>query len=230
VAMGGSALVLALDRIMAKARIVAAHLLGGTPDDVIWEGAELGIGDERLPFGSVAAAAYQPGRLPAGVEPGLHASGRFSSDFVFSSGAHAAVVEIERATGRLRILRMVAVDDAGTLINPLLVHGQVVGGIAQTLGQCLTEEVVHDELGQLRSASLLDYSLLTAAEVPPLSIADVQTPSPLNPLGAKGVGEGGTIGSLPAIANAVADALGGRHVEPPFTEDKLWRALRAGPA
>jgi carbon-monoxide dehydrogenase large subunit len=230
VAMGGSALALALDRIVAKARIMAAHLLGGAPDDVVWDGAELGIGDERLPFRAVAAAAYQPGRLPPGVEPGLHASGRFSSDYVFSSGAHAAVVEIERATGRLRILRMVAVDDAGTLINPLLVHGQVVGGIAQTLGQCLTEEVVHDELGQLRSASLLDYSLVTAAEMPPLSIADVQTPSPLNPLGAKGVGEGGTTGSLPAIANAVADALGGRHVEPPFTEDKLWRALRAGPA
>jgi carbon-monoxide dehydrogenase large subunit len=149
---------------------------------------------------------------------------------VFSSGAHAAVVEIERATGRLAVLRMVAVDDAGTLINPLLAHGQVIGGIAQTLGQCLTEEVVHDELGQLQTASLLDYSLVTAAEMPPLSIADVQTPSPLNPLGAKGVGEGGTTGSLPAIANAVADALGGRHVEPPFTEDKLWRALRAVPA
>ena len=228
VAMGGSALVVALDKIVAKARIVAAHLLGGTPEDVVWEGAELGVGHERLPFRAVAAAAYQPGRLPPGVEPGLHAAGRFSSDFVFSSGAHAAVVEIERATGRLSVLRMVAVDDAGTLINPLLAHGQVIGGIAQTLGQCLTEEVVHDGLGQLQTASLLDYSLVTAAEMPPLSIADVQTPSPLNPLGAKGVGEGGTTGSLPAIANAVADALGGRHVEPPFTEDKLWRALRAG--
>ena len=105
-------------------------------------------------------------------------------------------------------------------------HGQVVGGIVQGLGQCLTEEVVYDELGQLRSASLLDYSLPTSAEIPPLAIAEVQTPSPLNPLGAKGTGEGGATGALPALANAVADALGGRHVDPPFTAEKLWRALR----
>ena len=226
VAMGGSALVIALDKIVAKVRAIAAHLLGVTPEDVVWEGPELHAGEVRLPFKTVAAAAYQPQQLPPGIEPGLNAGGRFSSDMVFSSGAHAAVVEIERATGRLRILRMVAVDDAGTLINPLLAHGQVIGGIAQTLGQCLTEEVVHDELGQLRSASLLDYSVITAAEVPPVTIADVQTPSPLNPLGAKGVGEGGAIGALPAVANAVAAALGGAHVDPPYTADKLWRALR----
>jgi aerobic carbon-monoxide dehydrogenase large subunit len=156
----------------------------------------------------------------------LSASARFSSDITMSSGAHAAVVEIERATGVLRILRYAAVDDAGTIVNPLLVHGQVVGGIVQGIGQCMTEEVVHDELGQVRSASLLDYSLPTAAEIPPLRIADVQTPSPLNPLGAKGAGEGGATGSLPALANAVADALGGWRVAPPFTAEKLWRALR----
>ena len=224
--MGGSALVLALDKIVAKVRAIAAHLLGGPPDDIVWEGAELALGDERLTFADVAAAAYQPPRLPAEMEPGLQASGRFRSDITMSSGAHAAVVEIDRATGRLAILRYAAVDDAGTIVNPLLVHGQVVGGIVQGLGQCLTEEVVYDELGQLRSASLLDYSLPTSAEIPPLAIAEVQTPSPLNPLGAKGTGEGGATGALPALANAVADALGGRHVDPPFTSEKLWRALQ----
>jgi carbon-monoxide dehydrogenase large subunit len=143
-----------------------------------------------------------------------------------SSGCHAAVVEIERATGALRILRYAAVDDAGRIVNPLLVHGQVVGGVVQGIGQCLTEEVVHDELGQMRSASLLDYSLPTAAEIPPLRVEAVESPSPLNPLGAKGAGEGGATGSLVAISSAVADALGGVRVDPPFTSDKLWRALR----
>jgi carbon-monoxide dehydrogenase large subunit len=224
-AMGGSAIVAALDKIVAKARDIAAHLLGGDADDVVWDGAELVLGAERVGFREVAAAAYSP-RMPPGMELGLQASGRFSSDISMSSGAHAAVIEIERATGRLAILRYAAVDDAGTIVNPLLVHGQVVGGIVQGLGQTLTEEVVHDELGQLRSASLLDYSLPTAAEIPPLRLEEVQTPSPLNPLGAKGAGEGGATGSLAAIANAVADALGGHHVDPPYTSEKLWHALQ----
>jgi carbon-monoxide dehydrogenase large subunit len=224
-AMGGSALVVALDKIAAKAREIAAHLLDGDAGDVEWDGSDLVLGGERLSFREVAAAAYTP-RMPRGMELGLQASGRFSSDISLSSGAHAAVVEIERATGQLSILRYAAVDDAGTIINPLLVHGQTVGGIVQGLGQTLTEEVVHDELGQLRSASLLDYSLPTAAEIPPLRIEEVQTPSPLNPLGAKGAGEGGATGSLAAIANAVADALGGHHVDPPYTSEKLWHALQ----
>jgi carbon-monoxide dehydrogenase large subunit len=165
-------------------------------------------------------------RIAAAAPGGLHAFVKFTSDITMSSGAHAAVVEIDRATGALRILRYAAVDDAGTIVNPLLVHGQVVGGIVQGIGQCLTEEVVHDESGQLRSASLLDYGLPTSAEIPPMRIGEVHSPSPLNPLGAKGAGEGGATGSLPALANAVADALGGRHVDPPFTAEKLWRALR----
>src|SRR4029077_15028011 len=143
-----------------------------------------------------------------GMEPGLRALHTFRSDISMSSGAHAAVVEIDRATGALRILRYSAVDDAGTIVNPLLVHGQVVGGIVQGIGQCLTEEVVHDDTGQPRTASLLDYGLPTAAEIPPLRLEEVASPSPLNPLGAKGAGEGGATGALPALANAVADALG----------------------
>ena len=117
-----------------------------------------------------------------------------------------------------------AVDDAGTIVNPLLAEGQVLGGVVQALGECLTEEAVYDEDGQLRSASLLDYSLPTAAEMPEIRTAFVETPSPFNPLGAKGIGEGGTIGALAAVANAVADAVG-EWVDPPFTEEKIWHAL-----
>jgi len=197
--MGGSAVAVAVDEVAEKARAISARL---------------GDGDRSL--AEIAAAADEP----------LHARSKFTSDITMSSGCHAAVVEIDRGTGALRILRYAAVDDAGRIVNPLLVHGQVVGGIVQGIGQCLTEEVVYDDYGQLRSASLLDYGLPTSAEIPPLRIEEVQSPSPLNPLGAKGAGEGGATGSLAALANAVADALGGRHLDPPFTSEKLWRALR----
>jgi carbon-monoxide dehydrogenase large subunit len=226
-AMGGSALVVALDRIVARIREVAAHLLDVGAEDVAWQDGRLvAPGGDGITFAEVAAAAYQPACLAPGMEPGLHASARFASDIVFSSGAYAAVVEIERATGRLTVRRVAAVDDCGTVINPLLAHGQVIGGIAQALGECMVEEIVHDELGQPRTASFADYGLLTAAEMPPIRVGVVESPSPLNPLGAKGVGEGGTIGALPAVANAVAAALGGVHIDPPFAPDKLWRALR----
>jgi carbon-monoxide dehydrogenase large subunit len=162
-----------------------------------------------------------------GSEDGRSGSARFESPLVFASGAYAAVVEIERATGRLRVLRMAAVDDAGTIVNPLLAEGQVLGGTAQGLGECLFEEALYDEEGQLTSASFLDYSLITAAEMPPIATAFVESPSPLNPLGAKGVGEGGAIGTPAAVGNAIAAALGGAPVDPPYTEEKLWRALRA---
>ena len=165
-------------------------------------------------------------RLDAGEAPPLEAHARFASDLVFGSGAYAAVVEIDRATGTPRVLRIAAVDDAGTIVNPLLAEGQVIGGTVHGLGASLTEEMVHDEAGQPTTASLLDYSLLTAAEVPELRTAFVQSPSPRNPLGAKGIGEGGAIGTPAAIGNAIADALGGLKVDPPYTAEKLWSALR----
>jgi aerobic carbon-monoxide dehydrogenase large subunit len=197
VAMGGSAVVQAVDALKDKCDAVAAQL-----------GRSMSL------------------REIAEAEPGLQASARFESDLVFSSGAYGAVIEIERATGRLKVLRVAAVDDAGTIINPLLAEGQVIGGTAQGLGQCLVEEAVYDEEGNPTFASFVGYSLLTAAEMPPVLAAFVETPSPLNPLGAKGIGEGGAIGTPAAVANAVADALGGVWVDPPFSEDKLWRALR----
>jgi aerobic carbon-monoxide dehydrogenase large subunit len=137
------------------------------------------------------------------------------------------VVEIERETGVLTIRRLAAVDDAGTIVNPLLAEGQVVGGAVQGLGAVLMEEAVHDEHGQPRNASFLEYSLPSAVEVPPIASDFVQTPTPLNPLGAKGIGEGGAIGAPAAIASAVADALGQPAPDPPLTTEKLWRALAA---
>jgi carbon-monoxide dehydrogenase large subunit len=204
---------------------LGAQLLGVAVDDVVWEGGRLVAGDWALTFEELARTAHQREYVAPGMELGLRGVGRFESAPVFSSGAYAAVVEIERSTGRLHVLRVAAVDDAGVVINPLLSHGQVIGGAVQGLGECLVEEALHDEHGQALSASLMDYSLLTAADVPPIVTGEVSTPSPLNPLGAKGVGEGGAVGTLPAVANAVADALGGRHVDPPFGDEKLWRAL-----
>jgi carbon-monoxide dehydrogenase large subunit len=197
VAMGGSAVVQAVEALKEKCDAVAGRL-----------GGDVSLRD-------VAEA-----------EPGLQASARFESELVFSSGAYGAVVEIERATGRLRVLRMAAVDDAGTIVNPLLAEGQVIGGVAQGLGQCLVEQALYDEEGNPSFASFVGYSLLTAAEMPPVIAEFIESPSPLNPLGAKGIGEGGAIGTPAAVANAVADALGGARVDPPFTEEKLWRALR----
>jgi carbon-monoxide dehydrogenase large subunit len=165
-------------------------------------------------------------RLDAGESGRLEEHARFSSDLVFGSGAYAATVEIERATGVLRVRRIAAVDDAGTIVNPLLAEGQVIGGTVHGLGASLTEEMVHDEDGQPTTASFLDYSLLTAAEVPEIRARFVESPSPRNPLGAKGIGEGGAIGAPAAVGNAVAAALGGRHVDPPYTPQKLWSALR----
>jgi aerobic carbon-monoxide dehydrogenase large subunit len=213
VAMGGSAIVRAAEELLERARPVAARLLEA--DEVTWgDGRFIAPGGGSVTLREVATAAT-----------GLRAAARFSSPQVFSSGAYVATVEIDPATGILRVVHLAAVDDGGTVINPLLAHGQALGGIAQGLGEVLAEEAVHDEGGQLRTASFADYSLLTAAEMPPLAIGVVETPSPHNPLGAKGLGEGGAIGTLPAVANAVADALGGRHVDPPYTEEKLWRAL-----
>jgi aerobic carbon-monoxide dehydrogenase large subunit len=215
-AMGGSALVEAVDQIVAAAGDVAARLLGASVDSLTRSGSGWAGPDGR----GVTLAEV------AGAGGGLQAEARFESGLVFGSGAYAAVVEIERATGRLRVRRLAAVDDAGTILNPLLAEGQVLGGAVQGLGATLVEEAVFDDHGQPRSASLADYSLLTAAELPPIETRFVQTPTPSNPLGAKGIGEGGAIGTPAAIACAVADALGRPAPDPPFTAEKLWRALR----
>jgi aerobic carbon-monoxide dehydrogenase large subunit len=212
-AVAGSAVALAADELLERAQSLAAQRLR---TDVTSIGSRFVAADGRS--------------LSLTDLVGLEASARFSSELVFASGAYAAVVEIERETGRLIVHRIAAVDDAGRIVNPLLAEGQVVGGAIQGLGAVLTEELVFDEEGQPRNASFMEYLLLSAAEAPELRTAFVESPSPRNPLGAKGIGESGTIGVPAAIANAVTDALGGLHVDPPFTPEKLWRALnRADP-
>jgi len=191
--------------------------------EVRFEGAGIGTFASRSTAMGGSAVALACRKLRE--EGGDSASVRFESDQVFSSGCYAAVVEVERATGRLTVLRIAAVDDCGTVVNPLLAEGQVYGGTAYGLGECLVEEAEWDEWGNPLSSSFAAYHLLTAAEMPPVEAAFVETPSPLNPLGAKGIGEGGAIGVLPAVANAVADALG-RRLDPPFTAQKLWEVLR----
>jgi carbon-monoxide dehydrogenase large subunit len=220
VAMGGSALVSAAEQILEQAGRRAASLLGCAGDQVTRSGARWTGPDGRsLALAEIAAAAG-----------GLQADARFESDLVFGSGAYAAVVAIDADTGAPEVRRLAAVDDAGTIINPMLAEGQVLGGAVQGLGAVLMEEAVHDAEGQLRNASFVDYGIPSAAEVPPVATAFVQSPSPNNPLGAKGIGEGGAISTPAAIANAVADALGGPPPDPPFTAEKLWRALRGEPA
>jgi carbon-monoxide dehydrogenase large subunit len=214
---------------------VAAERLGLEVDDIeVLTGDSAGLPESIGSFasrstamgGSAVALACEEAlaRRDAGEEPA--GSARFESEQSFTSGACAAVVAVERATGRVTVRRLVAVDDAGRIVNPLLAEGQVVGGAVQGLGTVLSEEVVHDEDGQPTTTSLLDYTLLTAADVPPIATEFVETPTPLNPLGAKGIGEAGTIGAPPAVANALADALGAHLVDPPFTAEKVWRALR----
>jgi carbon-monoxide dehydrogenase large subunit len=200
----------------------------------------IGIEDVELRFGSGSpagvgtfggrsvamagsAVAVAADKLAAGERT---ATVRFDSPLVFGSGAYAAIVEIDEETGQLTVHRIAAVDDAGRIINPLLAEGQVLGGTIHGLGTVLTEEMPYDEDGQPLSASFVNYAMLSAGEQPPIVTAFVESPTPLNPLGAKGVGEAGTIGAPAAIANAVADALGGRWVDPPFTPEKLWRAVQ----
>jgi aerobic carbon-monoxide dehydrogenase large subunit len=222
VSQAGSAVALAAGELIGRATERVAGRFAVSPSAVRLTAAGFALeGDDRrtVSWAELAADAGAP----------LTASARFQSANVFSSGAYAADVAIDRETGELSILHFVAVDDAGTLINPLLARGQVLGGVVQGLGECLTEEAVYDDAGQLRSGSFLDYNLLTCAEIPRIDTGEIATPSPLNPLGAKGAGEGGIVGTFPALANAVADALGGTRISPPFTADRLWRTLRGDP-
>jgi carbon-monoxide dehydrogenase large subunit len=212
---------------------IAADELGVTLEDVtvIWgDSQEVGAGVGTFASRSVAmgGSAVAEACRKLRESGGSRAEARFESPLLFSSGAYAAAVEIERATGRLHVRRLAAADDPGKVVNPLLAEGQVVGAVAQGLGECLAEEAVYDEEGQPRTASFADYKLLTAAEIPPTASAFLETPSPHNPLGAKGVGEAGAIGTPAALANAVADALAAEGLpglDPPFTEERLWQAL-----
>jgi len=231
--IGGAALVVALKKIREKATQIAAHLLEAAEADLEWAEGELrvrGSPDRAISWQEIAAAAYQPGRLPPEVELGLNAYGYFAlPGLVFPYGAYGALVEVDRETGEVRLLKLVAVDDAGRIVNPLLAEGQVRGGIAQGIGQALLEEVVYGRDGQLLTASLAEYALPRAEQIPEVTSEFIETPSPLTPLGVKGLGEAGTIGMPAAVANAVMDALGPlgvRHLDFPFRPERVWRAIR----
>ena len=231
--LGGSAAATAAGRVLDKAKRIAAHLLEATPADVdVSEAgfAVAGVPSRSVSWPEVAAAAHDAGRLPPGETPGLEERELFDPGREqWPFGTHLAVVRVDRETGAVRLERIVAVDDCGTVVNPLIVAGQVQGGIAQAVGQALVERVSFDGDGTLLSGSLGDYALPRAGDMPPLALGHTETPSPFNPLGAKGIGEAGTNGCPPAIANAVLDALwplGITELDIPYTADRVWAAMQ----
>ncbi|MBI3268980.1 MAG: xanthine dehydrogenase family protein molybdopterin-binding subunit [Planctomycetes bacterium] len=232
-AVGGTALWHALGRVVEKAKRLAAHLLGAASAEAVgFEGGVFVANGKTLTLAELATAAHHAKSLPEGFEPGLQATYAFEpKNFTFPFGTHVCVVEVDRNTGDVRIVRYVAVDDCGRVLNPLLVDGQVHGGIVQALGQALFEEAVYDEGGQLVTGTFMDYALPRAHDCPRFETDRTETPTDVNPLGVKGVGEAGTIGATPAIVNAVVDALepfGVRHVDMPLRPEKIWRLIQAG--
>jgi len=235
--LAGTSAAQATAEVRAKALAVAASQLEAALEDLVLEDGRIGVRGtpgRGLTLAEVAtiASTPRPGyAMPAGMDPGLEATAYVPvAQSTYSSGAHAAVVEVDPETGLIMILRYVAVDDCGTVINPMIVEGQVHGGIAHGIGNAFLEEVVYDGAGQLMTGTLMEYALPRAADVPSLEVHHVVTPSPLNPLGVKGAGEGGTLPAPAAIANAVADALrplGVEVTEMPLTRERLWRRLRA---
>lgn len=228
-AVGGTAVVRAIESLLEKGKVIAAALLKTAPETITYDSGVFSANGKTVSLADVALEAHTAKNLPAGTEPGLSATYFFEpSNFTFPSGTHVCVVEVDRETGEVRIERYVAVDDCGRVINPLLVDGQIQGGIAQALGQALMEEAVYDESGQLVTGTLMDYAVPKAHDIPWIESDRIETPSPVNPLGVKGVGEAGTIGGTPAIVNAVVDALapfGVRHIDMPLTSEKIWRLI-----
>jgi carbon-monoxide dehydrogenase large subunit len=231
-AVGGTAMTLAARKVKEKARMIAAHLLEVSPEDIVFENGRFavkGVPERSKTFQEIALAANLAWNLPKGMEPGLEEAAFFDpSNFVYPFGAHVAIVEIDPGTGAVKLLRYVAVDDCGRVINPKIVDGQVHGGVAQGVAQALWEAAVYDENGQLVTGSLMDYAIPTATVLPMIETDRTETPSPVNPLGLKGVGETGTIAATPAVVNAVVDALshrGVRHLDMPLTPEKIWRVL-----
>jgi len=238
VALGGSALQRVALEVREKGRRIAARLLEAAAPDVVSVTGGFhvaGLPQRRVTWHQVATAAYGPGHgIPAGDTPGLEATTYFQPDAeVWTFGTILCALRIERETGRLVIERLVWIDDAGTVINPLLAEGQLHGSLAQGFGQTLLEAIVYDEDGQLVTGTLMDYAVPRADEVPDALIEKTCTPSPLNPLGAKGVGEAGCIGIPPAVVNAAVDALapfGVTHLDMPLTPARLWEAFRSARA
>ena len=237
--IGGTALWTAADKVIAKGRKIAAKLLEAAEADVGFADGRFTVAgtDKGVLLKEVARAAFQPAQLPPGVEPGLYETGTFSPrQDTWPNGCHVCEVEVDPDTGGVTLCRYSIVDDVGTVINPLTLKGQIHGGVAQGVGQALMEQVVYDgESGQLQTASFMEYAMPRADDFPDLVIASNPVPTKLNPMGAKGAGEAGTVGALPVVINAVMDALaplGVRALDMPATSERVWQAIRdakAGP-
>jgi carbon-monoxide dehydrogenase large subunit len=221
-----------VEKVIEKGRKIAAHLREAAEEDVIFEDGKYsvrGAPDRNQEWGAIALQAHLAHNYPPGLEPGLNETAFYDpSNFTFPFGTHVAVVEVDPDTGEVDLVRYLSVDDVGNVINPLIVDGQVHGGVAQGIGQALYEEAVYDESGQLLSGTLMDYALPKAHELVSFETERTVTPCPHNPLGVKGVGEAGTIASSAAVVNAVMDALkpyGIKHLDMPLRAEKVWQAI-----
>jgi carbon-monoxide dehydrogenase large subunit len=231
--VGGSALVKALDKIVDKGRKIAAHLMEASEADIEFDNGAYTVKgtDKSTPFGAVAFTAYVPHNFPhETLEPGLDETAYYDpKNFTYPSGTHIAEVEIDRDTGVVSLIGLTAADDFGTIVNPMVVEGQVHGGLAQGVGQALLENAVYDMTsGQLVTGSLMDYCMPRADNLPSFAVGTHATRCTHNPLGVKGCGEAGAIGAPAAVMNAVIDALGtvGVHdLTMPATPEKVWRAI-----
>jgi len=229
-AVGGSAIMRACDKIVEKGKKIAAHLLEASVDDIEFDRGTFRVAgtDKQKSIGEIAFTAYVPHNYPEGVEPGLDETAFYDpANFTYPSGVHVAEVEIDPDTGETRIVDWVAVDDFGKVVNPMIVEGQVHGGIAQGVGQALLEEGVYDDTGQLVTGSYQDYCMPRADDLPSFRVGMTETPCPHNPLGAKGCGEAGAIAAPAALMNAITDALGTEDIAMPATREKVWRAAQA---
>jgi carbon-monoxide dehydrogenase large subunit len=233
VSVGGQALLMSLNKVVDKATQIAAHQMGVKPDQITFQRGVFTVEDipeSQMTFADIAGQAHSATDLPPKTEPGLEAVSFFDPEnFTWPFGCHICVVEVSPDTGETKVLRYVAVDDIGNVINPMIVDGMLHGGIAQGIGQAMQESAVYSDDGQLLSGSMLDYALPTAEDLPMFETDRTVTPSPSNDLGVKGAGEAGTIAASPAVVNAAVDALkhlGIRHIDMPLQSEKMWRIIR----
>jgi carbon-monoxide dehydrogenase large subunit len=233
ISVDGTATFEATKKVKEKAAKIAAHLLEASAEDIVFAdgGASVaGSPEKRVEWAAIAKSAYQAHTSPDDVDSGLEAHTTFSpGNATWPFGTHLAMVEVDSDTGDVEILEYHAVDDCGNVINPMIVSGQVHGGIAQGIGQALFEDAIYDDAGNMLTGSLLDYPLPTAADLPFFDLHRTVTPSPINPMGVKGIGEAGTIGSAHTIVNAVVDALspmGVKHIDMPLRPKRVWEAMQ----
>jgi len=229
--VGGMAVLAAADKVIEKAKVVAAHLMEASEDDIEFADGKFTVKgtDQSTGLGEIAFAVFSAHNMPEGVEPNLDSEATFDPvNFSFPHGTHLAAMEVDTETGRVTVRKYVCVDDVGVVVNPLIVEGQVHGGLAQGIAQALYEEAVYDDAGTLVTGSFVDYLVPSAPDLPRYTTARTETPSTTNQLGAKGVGEAGTIASTPAIVNGVLDAvrhLGVKDINMPCSPSRVWAAL-----